>query len=149
MRENMGIISSFIKLSSREKLAAIESLFWVIVIRLMVWVFPFPFVQKRVRKIASYLFPADLNTVPLVSMNRIRLMIVMASRFVPRATCLVQALAGYILFSRYGYDTIIKIGVLTEEGVFEAHAWLERGGNVVLGESEKNFKTILDLDRAS
>ena len=140
----MRIISSFIKLPSRDKQMAIEALFWVIVIRLMVWIFPFKFVQKRVQKIASYL---SSDSVSPVSMSRLRVMIVIVSRYVPRATCLVQALAGYILFSKYGYTPSIKIGVLNEEGKFEAHAWLENDNNVVLGESEKDFKTIMDISR--
>ncbi|MBI4814037.1 MAG: lasso peptide biosynthesis B2 protein [Methanobacterium sp.] len=139
----MGIISSFIKLPSRDKLVVIEALFWVTIIRLMVWIFPFRFVQKRVQKIASYL-SSDSSS---VSMSRLRVMIVIVSRYVPRATCLVQALAGYILFSKYGYITSIKIGVLNENGEFEAHAWLENDNNVILGESEKDFKTIMDIGR--
>ncbi|BDZ71687.1 lasso peptide biosynthesis B2 protein [Methanobacterium petrolearium] len=141
----MSIISSFIKLSSQDKMVAIESLFWVMEVRFMLWLFPFSFVQKRVQKIASYFSRSDMK----VPMNRIRFMIHMASRYVPRATCLVQALAGYILFSKYGYHTLIKIGVSNEDGVFEAHAWLEYGENVVLGESEKDYKTILDIDGGS
>ena len=80
-------------------------------------------------------------------MRDIGAMIAGVSTYIPQATCLVQAMAGYILFSRYGYNTRIKIGVLNEEGIFEAHAWLEQEGSVVLGESEKNYKTILDIDK--
>lgn len=138
----MRIISSFIKLPTMDKLVAIESLFWVILIRFMVWVFPFKFVQKRVQKIANH--PSS-GSVPSVSMPRLKAMIVIVSRYVPRATCLVQALAGHILFSRHGYTTSIKIGVLNENGEFEAHAWLEHDDLVVLGESEKVFKTIMDI----
>ncbi len=74
-------------------------------------------------------------------------MIVTISKYVPRATCLVQALVGYILYTKHGYNTKIKIGVLTENGVFEAHAWLEYQGYVVLGQSEKKYKTILDIEK--
>ncbi len=140
----MSIIVSFIRLPSRDKLVAIEVVFWVILIRLMVWIFPFKFVQKRVQKIASYLSSYNASS---VSMSRLRVMIVIVSKYVPRATCLVQALAGYILFSKYGYITSIKIGVLNENGEFEAHAWLENDNRVVLGESEKDFKTIMDIGR--
>lgn len=146
----MSIVLRFMKISSRDKILALESLFWVIVIRVMVWIFPFRFVQRRVQNIASYLSPSDDHcAVSTVAMPRLRFMIVMASRYVPKATCLVHALAGYILFSKYGYSTLIKIGVLNEEGVFEAHAWLEYSGDVVLGESEKDYKTILGIRRGS
>lgn len=141
----MYIIISFIKLSSQEKLLALESLFWIILIRIMIWIFPFPYVKKKVQNIANYSLN-DSNKVPI---ERIRFMIIMASRYVPQATCLVQSLAGYILFSKYGYNTLIKIGVINEEGIFEAHAWLEHRGKVVLGESEKNYKTILDIGSGS
>lgn len=139
----MGIISNFIKLPSRAKLVAIEALFWVIVIRLMVWIFPFKFVQKKVQKIASDI---SSDRASPVSISRLRVMVVIISRYVPNATCLVQALAGHILFSKYGYNTSIKIGVLNENGEFEAHAWLEHNDKVVLGESEKKFSTILGID---
>ncbi len=141
----MGIFSDFIKLSYPEKILALESLFWVTIVRVMIWVFPFSFVRKRVQKIANYIFPDELDKSPTITMNRIGQMIVIISRYIPRATCLVQAMAGHILFSRYGYNTIIKIGVSNEDGIFEAHAWLENNGNVVFGESEKNFRTILGI----
>ncbi len=140
----MGVISNFIKLPSRDKLVALESLFWVIRIRITLWLFPFPSVQRKVQKKASKHHPTKEH---VVSMVRLRTMIMVSSRYVPRAACLVQALAGHILFSKYGYQTSIKIGVLTENGEFEAHAWLEDDNRVVLGESEKDFKTILDIDQ--
>ena len=107
----MGIFLDFIKLSYPEKILALESLFWVTVVRVMIWIFPFSFVQKRVQKIANYLSPDELDKVLKVRIDRIRMMIVITSRYIPKATCLVQAMAGHILFSRYGYNTIIKIGV--------------------------------------
>ncbi|MEN6553066.1 MAG: lasso peptide biosynthesis B2 protein [Methanobacterium sp.] len=143
----MSIFFSFMKLSSREKHLALQSLFWVLRVRLMIWIFPFPQVQKRVQKMASSASRKDSKPDHVFSIHRIRFMIMVASRYVPRATCLVQALAGYIVFSKYGYSTQIKIGVLNEDGVFEAHAWLERGDKVVLGESEKDFRTILDIKK--
>jgi len=140
----MRVISSFIDLPVRDKLVAIESLLWVIWIRILLWILPFPSVQRRVQKMVRESGPRDEDS---ISMPRLRAMILVASRFVPRATCLVQALAGYIMFSKYGYNTSIKIGVLAENGEFEAHAWLEQDEKVVLGESEKEFKTILNIDQ--
>jgi hypothetical protein len=42
----MGIFLDFIKLSYQEKILALESIFWVMVVRVMIWIFPFSFVQK-------------------------------------------------------------------------------------------------------
>jgi heme/copper-type cytochrome/quinol oxidase subunit 2 len=139
----MSIFLSFLKLPSWEKKVALESLLWVIRIRIMLWIFPFTTVQTKVQE---RVIKHHSTSEHVITMPRLRIMIVAASRYVPRATCLVQALAGYILFSKYGYSTSIKIGVLTENGEFEAHAWLEHDEKVVLGESEKNFTTILGID---
>ena len=61
------------------------------------------------------------------------------SRFVPGSTCLVQALAGQWLLQREGYAPQLRIGVSKAEG-FEAHAWLELDGNVILGGPEESAR---------
>jgi hypothetical protein len=57
-----------------------------------------------------------------------------ASHYVPRATCLTQALATQVLLTRRGYPVSLRIGVAKEEGGrLEAHAWVENQGKVVIG----------------
>src|SRR5437762_9506584 len=57
-----------------------------------------------------------------------------ASRYVPRATCLTQALAAQVLLTRQGYPVCLRIGVAKGEGgQLEAHAWVENQGKVVIG----------------
>lgn len=140
----MPIILSFIKLSTADKKLAIESLFWITLVRLMLWLFPFSFVKKSVYNLGSKFSRKDQVPDHRITITKIKYMIIGVSKYVPRSTCLVQALAGYILFLRYGYTTMIKIGVLNEDGIFEAHAWLEHCGNVVLGESEKNYVPLVE-----
>jgi hypothetical protein len=50
----------------------------------------------------------------------------------------------YSFFKIWLHYNDIKIGVLNEDGIFEAHAWLEHCGNVVLGESEKNYVPLVE-----
>ncbi len=57
------------------------------------------------------------------------------SRLVPGSTCLVQALAGQWLLQGEGYPAQLRIGVSKAEG-FEAHAWVELEGKVLIGDSE-------------
>lgn len=58
-----------------------------------------------------------------------------ASRLVPKANCLPQALAGQILLGRAGYETEVRIGIRqTPARGFEAHAWLEHDGRILLGD---------------
>ncbi len=58
------------------------------------------------------------------------------SRVVPcGSNCLVRALATGIVLKRYGYPSELKIGVMKPVGGrFEAHAWLESGSSVVIGD---------------
>lgn len=61
--------------------------------------------------------------------------IIAASQFIPKATCLVQALAAQKLIASHGFVSRIRIGVAKHEGKFLAHAWLESEGEIILGES--------------
>jgi hypothetical protein len=57
-----------------------------------------------------------------------------ASRRVPRATCLVQAVAADALLTRAGYESVVEIGVAKDNlSRFEAHAWVRCGGRIVIG----------------
>ena len=55
-------------------------------------------------------------------------------RLLTRNPCLPQALAVLILFRRAGEDAELHMGVTRDEdGPFEAHAWIESDGKVVIG----------------
>jgi hypothetical protein len=59
--------------------------------------------------------------------------IVIAARYVPGATCLVQCLTGRAMLRSVGCFAEIKIGVLKDSSDFHAHAWLENEDSVLLG----------------
>lgn len=65
--------------------------------------------------------------------------LVSGSRFVPGSTCLVQALAGQWLLQGEGYAPRLRIGVSKAEG-FEAHAWLELDGEVLIGGADESAR---------
>lgn len=51
-------------------------------------------------------------------------------------TCLATALVAQALLHRQGYDSKLRIGVSrSAEGEFSAHAWVERGGDIIVGGS--------------
>ena len=58
-----------------------------------------------------------------------------AGRRLPRAsTCLTRALASQVLLARRGYPALVRIGVAGGgESGLEAHAWVESGGEVLVG----------------
>lgn len=50
-------------------------------------------------------------------------------------TCLPQAIAVHSLLARRHWDSELEIGVAKDDnGQFEAHAWVERGGRVIIGQ---------------
>ena len=72
-----------------------------------------------------------------------------ASRLIPFASCLTQALTTKLYFSRMGSNCTINIGVRTESsGKFFAHAWVLYDGDVLLGgdkEDLSRFKLLTEL----
>jgi hypothetical protein len=76
----------------------------------------------------------------------------LASRYVPRATCLVQALATQSLLGRNGHAGEVHIGVALDPKLgFRAHAWVESRGEVLIGGSEEldGYSPLLVLDGQS
>jgi hypothetical protein len=70
-----------------------------------------------------------------------------AGRHVPRATCLVRAIAGQAFLARYGHQTDLRIGVLRDrsEKRVKAHAWLESQGLVLLGGTVGHYTAFPSL----
>lgn len=68
-----------------------------------------------------------------------------ASRFVPRPTCLVRALAAHRLLAEHGHDSDLRIGVAKSGAAgFAAHAWVECGGAVLVGHTDSEYTLLLE-----
>jgi hypothetical protein len=87
---------------------------------------PFTTLQKRLPRLIGS-SSADFTT------EQIALSVQRASRFVPRSTCLVQALATETLLRKQGELVQLKIGVAGGMKEMEAHAWVEKDGIVIIG----------------
>ena len=100
--------------------------------RLRLWLLPF----DRVTHLAQQRIGPGETGKPeqLHVQQRLARRIERAAWFVPHATCLVRVLAGAQLFAAQGRQADVVIGVRRRAGVLEAHAWLESGGRVVLGD---------------
>ncbi len=58
-----------------------------------------------------------------------------AARRVPKASCLTQAIALESLLAEAGEEARLRIGVARKpDGAFEAHAWVEHAGLVLIGD---------------
>ena len=101
-----------------------RALFTLAGIRVALWILPW----RRVRP-ASHVAPRQTRFQP----RRVEWAIRVASRVVPGATCLAQALALHHVLSRYGYPSTVQVGVRRRDGDFSAHAWVEQDGQSLLG----------------
>lgn len=132
---------NFFKLSGDEQRILLKTLFLMVKIRLMLWLMSFPRIQRSFK----YIKPTATDK---AAVTNLIWSVKVVSHYVPRSTCLTNALTGYSLFSLYGYPSQVKIGVgKSSEGEFEAHAWLEYNDEVVIGESEKEYVPLLDFKR--
>lgn len=100
-------------------------------VRLALWIVPFPKLRWAVVSLArTRSRPASSN-----SAEELIWAVRAVSRYVPHASCLTQALVLHILLRRDGLPSRIRIGVSQDAKHFEAHAWVESQGRVVIGDS--------------
>lgn len=103
----------------------------VCAVRLGLWVVPF----ARLRGLVVFLAHPGSRNAGHYSAEQLSWAVRAVSRYVPRATCLTQALVLHILLRREGLPSRIRIGVSKDAGHFEAHAWVESQDRVVIGDS--------------
>ena len=83
-----------------------------------------------------------------VTEYRIARCVVFISKFVPKATCLTQAIAAQIMLSRCKISSTIFIGIaIPGRNEFSAHAWLESGERILLGGTRESLKGFTALAR--
>jgi hypothetical protein len=102
----------------------VEAFLLLVRIRVALWLLPW-------RRVLA-LLPQDVAPTVRFSVDRLERAVRAASRAVPCATCLTQALALNHLLSRGGHASVIRIGVTNEHDRFAAHAWVECGGAPLL-----------------
>jgi hypothetical protein len=118
-------------------------------VRVGLWLLPFRKMQKIVNRLAgssSHNKPARFPSIAQIART-----VTVASRYVPAATCLTQALTTQVLLGRYGYPSTLRIGVArSKDGHFQAHAWVESDGRVVIGgaaeELAQNYAVFPAID---
>ena len=102
---------------------------------------PFSYWRPRMNDSAPAL--AAKRTTPLVPADRIAWAVSVAAGYVPGATCLVQALVARDLLRSAGYPARICLGVDTRaEDRFQAHAWVECEGRILLGGTEAGYAPL-------
>lgn len=127
----------FVRLPAAEKILFIETLLLVPTVRIAIWVVPYRILQKGFVRTLSP--KTDAGGADWRQIEKITNFVRLTSRFVPFASCLTQALAALYLLRVKGQDAELKIGVKKDENArFEAHAWLEKDGRIIIGKLSKH-----------
>ncbi len=128
----MEQIRKFISLSTADQSLLLKSAFVLKTITLGLRVLSFQTMRRFLIGTRQKAGRAHYSNRP--SANRIAWAVRVASRYVPAAMCLAQALAVRMLLEQQGYPSQLHIGVAkNERGRLEAHAWVESQGRIMVG----------------
>lgn len=130
----MRRLRSWLALPGAERWALLRALCAVGGVRLLLWLLPYRAVAALAH--ATAMPPARALPKSSAVAERIARDVERAARHVPRANCLVQALAGEWLIARAGAPVGLCFGVTYGPKGLEAHAWLVSDERVILGGEE-------------
>ena len=130
----MERLNKLLALTSKDRRLLVKAALLLCGIRFAFRLLPFPTLRRAIAKLT----PGNgrlLRPSPTYIDTVVRA-VSTASRYVPSATCLNQSLVAKILLVRYGHLSNLHIGVVKgKKGEFQAHAWLECAGRIVIGDS--------------
>ncbi len=134
----MSRLFKFFALPSSDRRIFALAAIWMILIRAALRVAPFQSLRRWLAR------ASERGQSARITKSQIVWAVKAASRYVPLASCLTQALTGYLLLRQNAYDPSLRIGVARDsQQELQAHAWLECDGSVVIGESEMGQFTVL------
>lgn len=128
----MGKIFKYIQLPVHERLIIVKSAILLVLVRLCLFFFPF----KTVIVLIKWLKSRNVQKIYVheIDSDRIAWAVEVASRYIPFTKCFPKALVTQMLFSRYGYQADLHIGVKKDgPEKIKAHAWVESQGKIVIG----------------
>ena len=126
----MRSLHKFARLPAADRRLLVEAALLLGALRVGLWLLPF----RLVRRMADRVSAGVAGDIGQLSVERIAWAVTAASRYLPGATCLPQALAAQALLGRHGYPAVLRIGVARgAAGRLEAHAWIESRGRIVIG----------------
>jgi len=123
-----------------ERALALQALWTLLWVRLLLWALSF----RRVRAVVDRLAMAA-EPVPDADFARaVRRAVDRAARTVPGSDCLPRALTAEVMLRRAGRPARVSIGVASDGRLLSAHAWTESAGLMVTGERNDphDFRTL-------
>lgn len=128
----MNRIRKFLRLPRSDQGLLIQAMLGLTVVTLGLKLLPWLTLQRLLLKLANRSIRGKPTRRP--SPHRLGWTVRVASRYVPQATCLPQALVAQFLLHQWAYSADLRIGVTkNKDGKLEAHAWVTRGGEIIIG----------------
>ena len=140
----MNRLNKFLRLPSHEKILFIKAWILLGIIRLGLSLLPF----STLIKVLSVISPLVARVDEELSEDQLVWAVETASRSVPKATCLAQALTVQLFLKKSGRQARLRIGVAGgKNSALNAHAWVESRGKVITGgPNPADFTSLLTLE---
>lgn len=120
--------------SSQERSLMLRAFPLVALVRLGLSVLPYRVVRKWAARLAPQAGNGRDDALTPREIGNLMQGIERASRLVPKASCLTQAITAQVMLARRGQAARLQIGVARgEEAKFEAHAWIECRDRIIIG----------------
>lgn len=129
----MKRLRKFLRLSASDRQLLIKTFILLGLVRLGLWLMPFKGLQKLLERLGRK--GIAWQEITPIDLNRIMGAVNVSSRCMPGGVkCLARALTMQVLLRQWGASAQLYIGVAKgNQGEFEAHAWVEHQGQVVIG----------------
>lgn len=135
-----GSLSKFLQLPGSDRRLLVRSGLVLVVARVALWLLPLEVARRFLARLTK---PRPAAT---ATAERIGWAVSVASRLVPQATCLPQALAAEALLAQDRHPVVLRIGVVkTDAGRIEGHAWVESEGRIVIGDLDRRHAAYTPL----
>ncbi len=144
----MKLLGKFLQLPATDRWLLVKAALLLEAIKLAMRLLPFRVVRSLAARAAG-VATSKPRRADYASADKVVWAVEVASRHTPGVkSCLNQALATQVLLGRRGHPALVHIGVARgERGQFQAHAWVESGGEVVIGGSgRERFTPLVALE---
>jgi hypothetical protein len=145
----MTRLRKLLRLQSGEWWLLIKASLLLAAIRLGLILLPFQTLRRFLARMTEA--PVEQQKADQFSVDKLAWAVTKVSRYVPKATCLTQALAAQVLMARRGHPAHLRVGFANgEEGRLQGHAWLESQGQIVVGGGDlSRFARLQAMEKES
>jgi hypothetical protein len=132
----VSALQKFLRLPPAERRLLIQAALLLGGIRVGLRLLPYRVLRNVVAQLPRA--PISIRRGGGFSVDQITWAVTKISRYVPKSTCLAQALAAQVLLTRHDHPAHLHVGITRgEDGGLRGHAWLESRGSTVVGGGEE------------